>query len=170
MGRSVWGATQTNKQKTHKHFSDGPCGAIVPTLSFFSLVFSKIPRKTSKTPRNFLTLQALKTPGKWAENTPKDQGNPQQEKHQGNKNTKEKKDRECLETIFDLQLASPKLSPKMPPGLSLAHKRGLHFLFQNYPCGKDTCETIERWELSHGNFCSVTLRCLFWPTRQDKNR
>ena len=66
----------------------------VKTLSFFSLVFSKIPRKTSKTPRNFLPLRALKNPGKWAENTPKDQGNPQQEKHQGNRNTKEKKDRE----------------------------------------------------------------------------
>ena len=32
----------------------------------------------------------------------------------------------CLETIFDSQLPSPKLSPKIPPKLSLAHKRG-HF-------------------------------------------
>ena len=32
----------------------------------------------------------------------------------------------CLATIFDSQLPSPKLSPKMPPKLSLAHKRG-HF-------------------------------------------
>ena len=25
-----WGRKKTNKQKTHKHFSDGPCGTIVP--------------------------------------------------------------------------------------------------------------------------------------------
>ena len=41
----------------------------------------------------------------------------------------------CLETIFDSQLPSPKLSPKMPPKLSLPHRRGHFFLFQNYPCG-----------------------------------
>ena len=27
---SHWGRKKTNKQKTHKHFSDGPCGTIVP--------------------------------------------------------------------------------------------------------------------------------------------
>ena len=32
----------------------------------------------------------------------------------------------CLETIFDSQLPSPKSSPKMPPKLSLPHRRG-HF-------------------------------------------
>ena len=37
----------------------------------------------------------------------------------------------CLEAIFDSQLPSPKLSPKMPPELSLPHKRGLFILFQN---------------------------------------
>ena len=37
----------------------------------------------------------------------------------------------CLEAIFDSQLPSPKLSPKMPPKLSLPHKRGLFNLFQN---------------------------------------
>ena len=26
----MWEAKKTNKQKTHKHFSDGPCGTIVP--------------------------------------------------------------------------------------------------------------------------------------------
>ena len=26
----VWGRKKNNKQKTHKHFSDGPCGTIVP--------------------------------------------------------------------------------------------------------------------------------------------
>ena len=58
----------------------------VPALSFFSLVFSKIPRKTSKTPRIDLTLRALKTSGKQAENTPKDQGiSSSKKKHQGNK-------------------------------------------------------------------------------------
>ena len=40
----------------------------------------------------------------------------------------------CLETIFVSQLPSPKLSPKMPPKLSLAHKRGFFFsLSRNYP-------------------------------------
>ena len=39
----------------------------------------------------------------------------------------------CLATIFDSQLPSPKLSPKMPPKLSLAHKRGHFVLFQNIP-------------------------------------
>ena len=37
----------------------------------------------------------------------------------------------CLEAIFDSQLPSPKLSPQMPPKLSLPHKRGLFILFQN---------------------------------------
>ena len=32
-----------------------------------------------------------------------------------------------LEAIFDSQLPSPKLSPKMPPKLSLPHKRGLFY-------------------------------------------
>ena len=39
----------------------------------------------------------------------------------------------CLEAIFDLQLPSPKLSPKMPPKLSLPHKKGLFILFQINP-------------------------------------
>ena len=33
----------------------------------------------------------------------------------------------CLEIIFDSQLPSPKLSPKMLPKLPLAHKRGSLF-------------------------------------------
>ena len=37
----------------------------------------------------------------------------------------------CLETIFDSQLPSPKSSPEMPPKLSLPHRRGHFFLFQN---------------------------------------
>ena len=44
----------------------------------------------------------------------------------------------CLATIFDSQLPSPKLSPKMPPKLSLARKRGHFFLFQNDPRGEGT--------------------------------
>ena len=43
---------------------DGFCGSGEHPLSFFSLVFSKIPRKTSKTPRISLTLRTLKNPGK----------------------------------------------------------------------------------------------------------
>ena len=64
----------------------------------------------------------------------------------------------CLETIFDSQLPSPKLSPK----LSLS-KRGLFPILQDYPCGEGNCVTIERQKLSCGNFCSTTSRCLFWP-------
>ena len=70
----------------------------------------------------------------------------------------------CLEAIFDSQLPSPKLSPKMPPKLSLPHKRGLFILFQNYPRGEANCETSERQKLSRGNFCPATSICLFWPT------
>ena len=123
-------------------------------LSFFSLVFSKTPRKTSKIPRifspckplgpcamttklldnqictfkillswrfqrkiafwtillsatkgpppskseNFIFIVVspslnLEKPCKKTENTQKDQGNSQEEKHQGNKNSKEKKDK-----------------------------------------------------------------------------
>ena len=70
----------------------------------------------------------------------------------------------CLETIFDSQLPSPELSPKMPPKLSLPHRRGHFFLFQNYPCGEGNCEAIERQKLSRGNFCPGTSRCLAGPT------
>ena len=70
----------------------------------------------------------------------------------------------CLETIFDSQLPSPKSSPKMPPKLSLPHRRGHFFFFQNYPCGEGNCEAIERQKLSRGNFCPGTSRCLAGPT------
>ena len=70
----------------------------------------------------------------------------------------------CLETIFDSQLPSPKSSPKMPPKLSLPHRRGHFFLFQNYHCGEGNCEAIERQKLSRGNFCPGTSRCLAGPT------
>ena len=39
----------------------------------------------------------------------------------------------CVAAIFDSQLPSPKLSPKMPSQLPLPHKRGLFFLFQSCP-------------------------------------
>ena len=70
----------------------------------------------------------------------------------------------CVETIFDSQSPSPKLSPKMPPKLSLANERGQFFLLQKYPRGEGNCETIEREKLSRGNFCPATSRCLFWPS------
>ena len=73
----------------------------------------------------------------------------------------------CPETIFDSQLPSPKSSPKMPPKLSLPHRRGYFFLFQNYPCGEGNCEAIERQKLSRGNFCPGTSRCLAGPTGQN---
>ena len=46
-----------------------------------------------KNTKDFLTVRTLKNPLKQAENTQKDQGNSQEHRHQGNKNTKEKKDR-----------------------------------------------------------------------------
>ena len=52
----------------------------------------------------------------------------------------------------------------MPPKLSLPHRRGHFFLFQNYPCGEGNCEAIERQKLSRGNFCPGTSRCLAGPT------
>ena len=52
-------------------------------------------------------MRILKNPVKQAENTQKDQGNSQEEKDQGNKNTKEKKDREV----------GPKLANHFPPTL-----------------------------------------------------
>ena len=55
------------------------------------------------------------------------------------------------------------MSPKMPPKLSFAHKRGLECLFRNYPGGEGNCEAIERHNLSCGNCCRATSRCLFWP-------
>ena len=71
----------------------------------------------------------------------------------------------CLETTFDSQLPSPKLSPTIPPEkLSRPHKRGHFSLFQNYPRSEGNCETFERHKLSRGNFCLETSRCLFWPT------
>ena len=52
----------------------------------------EIPRKTtSKAPRIYHTSRTLKSPGKEAENTPKDQ-EIHSKKHLENKNTKEKKD------------------------------------------------------------------------------
>ena len=39
----------------------------------------------------------------------------------------------CLETIFDSQLPSPKSSPKMPPKLSLPHRRGHFFPLSKLP-------------------------------------
>ena len=59
----------------------------------------------------------------------------------------------CLETMFDSQLPSPKSSPKMPPKLSLPHRRWHFFFFQNYPRGEGNCKAIERQKLSRGNFC-----------------
>ena len=84
-----------SRPKTHErtNFRTKKRPQLVKTLSFFSWVFSKTPRKTSKIPRIFLTVRTLKNPVKQAENTQKDQGNSQEEKDQGNKNTKEKKDR-----------------------------------------------------------------------------
>ena len=83
---------QRVSRKTHPgcDFEQFP---LATSLSFFSLVFSKITRKTSKMSRIFLALRTPKSLGKYRENAQKDQGNSQQEKQQGNKNIKEKKDR-----------------------------------------------------------------------------
>ena len=70
----------------------------------------------------------------------------------------------CLATIFDSQLPLPKVSPKMPPKLSLAQwrKRGHFFLFQNCPRGEGNCETIERQKLSRGNFLLKVSLSAHW--------
>ena len=61
------------------------------SLSFFSLVFSKIPRKTLKTARIFLALRTLKT-------LKSKQKHSQRPRNlAGNKNTTEKKDRLYLD-------------------------------------------------------------------------
>ena len=72
----------------------------------------------------------------------------------------------CLPTVSRQFLTRnyPTLSPKMPPKLSLPHKRGLFILFQNWPRGEGNCETSERQKLSRGNLCPATSICLFWPT------
>ena len=44
--------------------------------------------------------------------------------------------------MSDSQLPSPKLSPKMPPKLSLAHKRGHFFLFQITPAVRVTARQL----------------------------
>ena len=38
------------------------------------------------------------------------------------------------------------------------------FFLQNDPRGEGNYETIERQNLSRGNFCLATSGCLFWPT------
>ena len=67
-------------------------GVDFPVLLFLGL-FEKYQGKPPKTTRISLTFRILKNLGEEAENTPKDQGISQREKHQGKKNTKEKKDR-----------------------------------------------------------------------------
>ena len=69
----------------------------------------------------------------------------------------------CLATIFDSQLPSPKLSPRLPLRLSLAHKRRAFCAQKNFPAVRVTA-TTERQKLSRGNFCPAASRCLFWPT------
>ena len=49
----------------------------------------------------------------------------------------------CLETIFESQLPSPKLSPEMPPKLSLAHKRGNFFSFKINPAVRVTARQLK---------------------------
>ena len=76
----------------------------------------------------------------------------------------------CLATIFDSHLPSPKLSPKVPPKLSLTHKRGPFFLFQNYPRGEGNCETIERQKLPRGGFCPAASGCREEKSVHDHHR
>ena len=52
-------------------------------------------KENLKNTKDFPHLPNPWNPGEEAENTQKDQGNSQQGKHQGNKNTKEKKERVC---------------------------------------------------------------------------
>ena len=70
----------------------------------------------------------------------------------------------CLKTIFDSQLPSPKLSPKMPPKLSLAHKRGLLSSFKITPVVRVLARQLRGQNCLAAIFCLATSRCLFWPT------
>ena len=58
------------------------------------------------------------------------------------------RDKNCLptvsRTIFDSQLPSPKLSHRMPPKLSLPHKRGLFSSFKVTPAVRVFARQIER--------------------------
>ena len=69
----------------------------------------------------------------------------------------------CLGTTFDSQLPSPKFPPKMPPKVSLAHKRGLLCLFQNYPRGEGTCEPLET-KIASRKFLSRDIKLSLLPT------
>ena len=80
-----WGCSKSSCKKTS-------CAFFVPYVLLFLGLFENT-KENLKSTKDFLTLRTLKNLGKYAENTPKDQGFTQQEKHQGNENTKEKKDR-----------------------------------------------------------------------------
>ena len=70
----------------------------------------------------------------------------------------------CLETIFDSQLPSPKLSPEMPPKLSLAHKRGHFSPFKITLAVRVIARQSRDKNCLEAIFCPATSRCLFWPT------
>ena len=69
-----------------------------PVLLFLGLFL--IPRKTSKTPRIFLTSRTLKNLENMQKKNSKIPGNRQLRKQQGNRNTKEKKDKACTFSQF----------------------------------------------------------------------
>ena len=93
-----------------------------PSFPWFFRIY---PRKIFKTPRISLAMRTLNNPLKQTENTQADQGSSQQEKHQGNKKTKEKKDRvwSCLAKSH-FWMYPFKMSPFRPPEHRRAFKSG----------------------------------------------
>ena len=62
----------------------------------------------------------------------------------------------CLETIFDLQLPSPELSPETPPKLSLAPKRGHFSSFKITPVLRVIARQVRDKNCLAAIFCSET--------------
>ena len=65
---------------------------------------------------------------------------------------------------FGQTIPSPTLSPKMPPKQPPAHKRGLYFLFQNYPRNQGLFARQLRDNNCLAAIFAMTSRSLFWPT------
>ena len=92
----------------------------------------EVPRKFPKLPRKFPKLPQRSAPLSGGSLTPS--------RHLDV--SRRKLTPHCLATIFDSQLPSPKLSPKMPPKLSLAHKRGPFSSFKITPAVRVTARQL----------------------------
>ena len=75
----------------------------------------------------------------------------------GGSGSRQKLSCHCLEANFDSQLPSPKLSPEMPPKLSLTHKTGLLSSFKINPAVRVIARQVR------GKYC---LAAVFAPRHQ----